>query len=66
VAEILPDNSSSYTLRDIDTENSLPIIRISAFDACQGKIDPSDTLSAIRIDAVAENNRNRINWDVFR
>jgi gliding motility-associated-like protein len=65
VAEMFSDNSSSYILRDIDTENSLPIIRITAFDACQGKTIPSDTLSAIRIDAVAENNRNRINWDVF-
>jgi gliding motility-associated-like protein len=64
LTDILTDNSTSYTLQDIDTENSLPIFRISAFDACQGKSIHSDTLSTIRVDAVAENNRNRINWEV--
>ena len=63
--ELLPDNSTAFTLDSIDTENSLPIIRISAFDACQDKSLYSDTLSTIKISAVAENNRNRINWQVY-
>ncbi len=65
VMDLLPANSSSYTLDSIDTESTLPIIRISAFDACQNKSLNSDTLSTIRVSGIAENNRNRINWEVY-
>lgn len=65
VIDILPDNSTNFTLSSVDTENALPIFRISAFDACQDKSIYSDTLSTIRIEATAENNRNRINWEVY-
>ncbi|MBR9999447.1 MAG: gliding motility-associated C-terminal domain-containing protein [Cyclobacteriaceae bacterium] len=65
VVDFLPGNSTSYTLHSIDTENSLPIVRISAYDACLERLIHSDTVSAIRIDGLAENDRNRLSWEVY-
>ncbi len=65
VMDILPENSTGYRLGSLDTENSIPIVRISAYDACQNKSIYSDTLSIVRIEGVAENNRNRITWEVY-
>jgi len=65
IINVLPGQSTSFTIGSIDTENELPIFRISAYDACQEKSIYSDTLSAIILEGVAENDRNRINWEVF-
>jgi gliding motility-associated-like protein len=62
---LLPGNSNGFTLDSVDTENSLPILRIAAFDACQNKSVYSDTLSVVKMSGVAENNRNRISWEVY-
>jgi len=64
VVDLLPSNSSTYILNSIDTENKLPVFRISAFDACQDKSIYSDTISVIRVSGIAENNQNRIFWDI--
>jgi gliding motility-associated-like protein len=63
--QYLDPGSSSIIVDSIDTEDFIPIFRISAFDACQNKYVYSDTLSMIKIDVTAENSQNRIQWYTF-
>ncbi len=63
VLERLPSASSSISVDSLDTENTVQIFRISAYDACQEKYVYSDTLSSVILSGTAENGQNRLNWE---
>ena len=55
----------TYKASNLNTTDNTYIYRISAYDACQEKHLYSDTLSTVKLNAQAENSRNRLSWDLY-
>ena len=63
--DFLAGGSSYYLVDSIDTRDKINLFRIAAYDACQDKYLYSDTMATVAINALAENNQNRVEWNTF-
>lgn len=54
---------SSNTINQLNTEDNVYCFRLTAFDACDGSTKPSEEICSVRLDAVAQNDQNQLNWD---
>lgn len=63
--QYLDNATTSLILDSVNTETSLQIYRIGAYDGCQNTFLYSDTLSTILLDVTAESGQNRIEWNSY-
>ncbi len=56
-------NPNNYILQNLNTKDNYYCISVTAFNPCAGDLKQSNIGCSIKIDGIAQNQQNAINWD---